>query len=67
MMPDMNGFEVCKAIRQTSDVPIIMLTARGDLSDKVVGLEIGADDYLAKPFEPQGTGRPHPVDTTAHR
>jgi len=53
MMPDMNGFEVCKAIRQTSDVPIIMLTARGDLSDKVVGLEIGADDYLAKPFEPR--------------
>ena len=53
MMPDMNGFEVCKAIRQTSDVPIIMLTARGDLSDRVVGLEIGADDYLAKPFEPR--------------
>ena len=53
MMPDMNGFEVCKAIRQSSDVPIIMLTARGDLSDRVVGLEIGADDYLAKPFEPR--------------
>lgn len=53
MMPAMNGFEVCKVIRQTSDVPIIMLTARGDLSDKVVGLEIGADDYLAKPFEPR--------------
>ena len=53
MMPDMNGFEVCKVIRKTSDVPIIMLTARGELSDKVVGLEIGADDYLAKPFEPR--------------
>ena len=53
MMPVMNGFKVCKVIRQTSDVPIIMLTARGDLSDKVVGLEIGADDYLAKPFEPR--------------
>lgn len=53
MMPAMNGFEVCKVIRQTSEVPIIMLTARGDLSDKVVGLEIGADDYLAKPFEPR--------------
>ena len=53
MMPAMNGFEVCKVIRQTSDVPIIMLTARGDLSDKVVGLELGADDYLAKPFEPR--------------
>ena len=53
MMPAMNGFEVCKVIRQDSDVPIIMLTARGDLSDKVVGLELGADDYLAKPFEPR--------------
>jgi len=53
MMPGMNGFEACKAIRQFSDVPIIMLTARGELMDKVVGLEIGADDYLAKPFEPR--------------
>lgn len=53
MMPDMNGFDVCKVIRRASDVPIIMLTARGELSDKVVGLEIGADDYLAKPFEPR--------------
>jgi DNA-binding response OmpR family regulator len=53
MLPGMNGFEVCKTIRQTSTVPIIMLTARGELSDKVVGLEVGADDYLAKPFEPR--------------
>ena len=53
MLPDMDGFEVCRTIRQTSNVPIIMLTARGEVTDKVVGLELGADDYLAKPFEPR--------------
>lgn len=53
MLPEMDGFEVCKAIRKTSDIPIIMLTARGEVMDRVVGLEIGADDYLAKPFEPR--------------
>lgn len=53
MLPDVNGFEVCKQIRQFSAVPVIMLTARGDLMDKVVGLELGADDYLPKPFEPR--------------
>ncbi|MGD2037820.1 MAG: response regulator transcription factor [Desulfobacterales bacterium] len=53
MLPEMDGFEVCRAIRQTSSVPIIMLTARGEVTDKVVGLELGADDYLAKPFEPR--------------
>ena len=53
MLPDMDGFEVCKAIRQSYTVPIIMLTARGEVTDKVVGLELGADDYLAKPFEPR--------------
>ncbi len=53
MLPDMNGFEVCKIIRRSSTVPILMLTARGDVTDKVVGLELGADDYLAKPFEPR--------------
>jgi DNA-binding response OmpR family regulator len=53
MLPDMDGFEVCRAIRQTSNVPVIMLTARGEVTDKVVGLELGADDYLAKPFEPR--------------
>lgn len=53
MLPGMNGFEVCKHIRKSSDVPIIMLTAKGDLMDKVVGLELGADDYIAKPFEPR--------------
>jgi DNA-binding response OmpR family regulator len=53
MLPEMDGFEVCKRIRQNSTVPIIMLTARGELMDKVVGLELGADDYLPKPFEPR--------------
>jgi DNA-binding response OmpR family regulator len=53
MLPGMNGFEVCKQIRASSTVPIIMLTARGELMDKVVGLELGADDYLPKPFEPR--------------
>ena len=53
MLPGMDGFEVCRLIRQTSTVPIIMLTARGELTDKVLGLELGADDYLPKPFEPR--------------
>ena len=53
MLPEMDGFEVCRVIRQASNVPIIMLTARGEVTDKVVGLELGADDYLAKPFEPR--------------
>ncbi len=53
MMPDMDGFEVCRRIRQKSAVPIIMLTARGEAMDRVIGLELGADDYLSKPFEPR--------------
>lgn len=53
MLPGMDGFEVCKTIRKFSTVPIIMLTAKGELTDRVVGLELGADDYLAKPFEPR--------------
>lgn len=53
MLPEMNGFDVCREIRRTSDIPIIMLSARGDVTDRVVGLEIGADDYLPKPFEPR--------------
>src|SRR5687767_10244403 len=53
MLPDADGLEVCRRVRQTSDVPILMLTARGDAMDRVVGLEIGADDYLPKPFEPR--------------
>ena len=51
MMPVMDGWEVCKAIRQTSQVPIIMLTAKGETTDKVSGLKMGADDYITKPFE----------------
>jgi DNA-binding response OmpR family regulator len=51
MLPEMNGFEVCKKIRKEYDIPIIMLTSRADVTDKVVGLEMGADDYIAKPFE----------------
>lgn len=53
MLPEKDGFTLCKEIRAKSDIPIIMLTARGELTDKVLGLEIGADDYLAKPFEPR--------------
>jgi len=53
MLPDMDGFEVCRNIRRESEVPIIMLTARGEVTDRVVGLELGADDYLPKPFEPR--------------
>ena len=53
MLPEMDGFEVCRTIRQTSEIPIIMLTARGEVTDRIVGLELGADDYLPKPFEPR--------------
>ena len=53
MLPDQDGFEVCRSIRRDSDIPIVMLTARGEVMDRVVGLELGADDYLPKPFEPR--------------
>ena len=53
MMPKLNGFEVCTEIRKRSDVPVIMLTARTDDVDKIVGLEMGADDYITKPFNPR--------------
>lgn len=53
MLPDMDGLDVCRQSRTKSDVPILMLTARGDAMDRIVGLEIGADDYLPKPFEPR--------------
>tara|TARA_B100000029_G_scaffold30844_1_gene29517 strand:+ start:1606 stop:2295 length:690 start_codon:yes stop_codon:yes gene_type:complete len=53
MLPVMDGFKVLKEIRKTSMVPVIMLTARGETTDKIVGLELGADDYLPKPFEPR--------------
>ena len=52
MLPEMDGLEVCRTIRKDSNIPIIMLTARGETTDRIVGLEIGADDYLPKPFEP---------------
>lgn len=52
MMPKSDGFQVCREIRRTSDVPIIMITARGEDFEKIMGLEIGADDYIVKPFSP---------------
>jgi two-component system alkaline phosphatase synthesis response regulator PhoP len=53
MLPEMDGWDVCRALRKESDVPIIMLTARVEESDKLVGLELGADDYVTKPFSPR--------------
>jgi len=53
MLPDIDGIEVCRRIRQRSDVPILMLTARAEDVDKIIGLEVGADDYLTKPFNPR--------------
>ncbi|HEY8356092.1 MAG TPA: response regulator transcription factor [Ramlibacter sp.] len=53
MLPEQDGFSLCRAIRRDSDLPLLMLTARGDVMDRVVGLELGADDYLPKPFEPR--------------
>lgn len=53
MLPDIDGLEACRRIRSFSDVPVLMLTAKGDETDRIVGLEIGADDYLPKPFNPR--------------
>lgn len=53
MLPDIDGFEICRQLRQESEVPIIMLTARDASTDKVLGLELGADDYITKPFDPR--------------
>jgi two-component system response regulator MtrA len=53
MLPGIDGFETCRRLRRTSDVPIIMLTARSDSFDVVIGLEVGADDYITKPFVPK--------------
>src|SRR5438552_13835574 len=53
MLPDIDGLEVCRRLRATHDTPVLMLTARGDAMDRVIGLELGADDYLPKPFEPR--------------
>jgi two-component system phosphate regulon response regulator OmpR len=53
MLPDMDGLNVCRELRKKADTPVLMLTARGDAIDRIVGLELGADDYLPKPFEPR--------------
>lgn len=53
MMPELDGIEVCRSLRKESDIPIVMLTARGDDVDRIVGLELGADDYITKPFNPR--------------
>lgn len=53
MLPDVDGFETCRRIRASSDVPVLMLTAKGEETDRIVGLELGADDYLPKPFNPR--------------
>ena len=53
MLPDIDGLEVCRTIRSKAQIPILMLTARGDAMDRIIGLEMGADDYLPKPFEPR--------------
>ena len=53
MMPEMDGWQVCREIRRVSNIPILMLTAKGETFDKVLGLELGADDYMVKPFEPK--------------
>src|SRR6266516_2957980 len=53
MLPDIDGIEICRRIRQKSEVPILMLTARDEDVDKIIGLEVGADDYMTKPFNPR--------------
>ena len=53
MLPGMDGFQVLRKIRENSTIPVVMLTARGEVTDRIVGLELGADDYLSKPFEPR--------------
>jgi DNA-binding response OmpR family regulator len=53
MLPDMDGLDVCRQVRARSDTPVLMLTARGDAIDRIIGLELGADDYLPKPFQPR--------------
>ena len=57
MLPDMDGFQCLRKIRESHQTPVIMLTARGEVSDRVVGLELGADDYLPKPFDPRAFGK----------
>ena len=56
MLPGIDGYQVCRTIRNTSQVPIIMLSAKGEVFDKVLGLELGADDYMIKPFDAKWPG-----------
>ena len=56
MLPGIDGFEVCRRLRQRSPVPVVMLTALGEEDDRIAGLQLGADDYVAKPFSPAGAG-----------
>ena len=67
MLPGIDGFELCRTLRRTSDVPIVMVTARNDTHDVVAGLEAGADDYLTKPFAPEGAVGPHPGPAPARQ
>lgn len=65
MLPGMDGYQVCREIRARSSTPIIMLSAKGEVFDKVLGLELGADDYIMKPFDSQRDGRPRPSGPAA--
>ena len=65
MLPGLDGFEVCRQLREVSDVPVVLLTARSGDSDKVVGLDIGADDYIVKPYSPTPSSWPGSVSSYA--
>ena len=65
LLPGLDGLEVCRRIRGSTDIPIILLSALGSETDRVVGLEFGADDYLTKPFQPAGTDAPSRVGPSA--
>ena len=67
MMPKLDGYGVCQELRKESDVPIIMLTALGDVADRITGLELGADDYVVKPFSPQRARSPHSLSVATSR
>ncbi len=67
MLPDTDGFALCRIVRQRSNLPIIMLTASSDETDRVVGLELGADDYIAKPYSPARTACAHQGDPAPRR
>ena len=66
-LPDMDGLEICRRVRKSSDVPILMLTARDEDVDKIIGLEVGADDYLTKPFNPASSWRGSRASSGARR